>query len=142
MHWKDLQFWLAMGAALPVWGALLAFAPHPALDLAWPLDAPASFLLLALVYPVAEEIIFRGALQEWLGDHLPSALGPLSLANLGTSIVFAALHFIYHPPLWAASVFVPSLLFGYFKDRTGSLQAPILLHIFYNTGYFWLLTGG
>jgi membrane protease YdiL (CAAX protease family) len=35
-------------------------------------------------------------------------------------------------------VFFPSLVFGLFKDRTQRLLAPILLHVFYNAGYFWL----
>ena len=30
------------------------------------------------------------------------------------------------------------LLFGLFKDRSGTLGAPIVLHVFYNSGYFWL----
>ena len=30
----------------------------------------------------------------------------------------------------------PALIF--FKDSTGRLAAPILLHVFYNSGYFWL----
>ncbi|MGA7801275.1 MAG: JDVT-CTERM system glutamic-type intramembrane protease [Gammaproteobacteria bacterium] len=143
MHWRDLRFWLALGAAPLFWAALLAFVPHEPLQLSWPLHAPLAFLLPALVYPIAEEIIFRGALQEWLGDHLPDRpLGPVSLANLVTSVVFTSLHFIHHPPFWAAMVFVPSLVFGYFKDRTGALQAPIVLHVFYNAGYYWLFTGG
>ena len=59
-------------------------------------------------------------------------------ANLITSLVFTGLHFIYHPPLWAASVLLPSLVFGYFKDRYRTLTTPIILHVFYNAGYFWL----
>ena len=55
-----------------------------------------------------------------------------------TSLLFTALHFINHAPLWAAAVFFPSLVFGFFKDRTGKLAAPIILHVFYNSGYFWL----
>ena len=54
------------------------------------------------------------------------------------SLVFTGLHFIYHPPLWAASVLLPSLVFGYFKDRYRTLTTPIILHVFYNAGYFWL----
>ncbi len=43
-----------------------------------------------------------------------------------------------HGPLWAALVFFPSLVFGFFKDRTKHLVAPVILHVFYNAGYFWL----
>lgn len=53
----------------------------------------------------------------------------------------AALHFLYRPLPWAALVFVPSLIFGYFKDKYHGLSAPIQLHIFYNTGYYWIFGG-
>jgi membrane protease YdiL (CAAX protease family) len=88
---------------------------------------------------VLEEIVFRGALQDTCHRYLkPHALGPISLANVVTSLVFMALHFFYHPMPWAVSVIAPSLVFGYFKDRHRSLSAPIQLHSFYNAGYYWL----
>jgi len=55
--------------------------------------------------------------------------------------VFTGLHFIYQPPLWAALVLFPSLVFGFFKDRTRGLAAPIILHSFYNAGFLWVLSG-
>ena len=98
-------------------------------------------MLPALLYPVVEEIIFRGLVQEFIHDHLShKSLGPLTLANLLTSLLFTGLHFFFHAPLWAALVFFPSLVFGFFKDRTQRLLAPIILHVFYNAGYFWLFT--
>ena len=56
------------------------------------------------------------------------------------SLVFTGLHFINHPPAWAASVLIPSLIFGFFRDRTGRLLAPILLHVFYNSGFIWIFS--
>ncbi len=110
---------------------------------AWPLQQPFTFLQLALLYPLVEEIVFRGLLQDACHRHLPKrALGPISLANLVTSIVFTIVHFLYHAPSWAALVFLPSLVFGYCKDRYNSLIPPILLHVFYNTGYYWVLVPG
>ena len=53
-------------------------------------------------------------------------------------LVFTALHFVNHPPPWAAAVLLPSLLFGYFRDRHGSVLPAIVLHVFYNAGYFLL----
>ena len=98
-------------------------------------------MLPVLCYPVLEEIVFRGLIQELVSDYLSrQSLGPLSVANLLTSVLFTALHFLYHPPLWAALVFFPSLVFGFFKDRTRQLTAPIILHIFYNAGFVWLFT--
>lgn len=93
-----------------------------------------------IVYPVLEEFAFRGLLQEtffaqtwgkknWLN---------ISLANLLTSVLFVLAHFFYHQPLWALSVFIPSLVFGFFRDKYQSVIPSILLHIFYNFGYIWL----
>jgi membrane protease YdiL (CAAX protease family) len=138
---RDWTFYLALAAAPLFWAALYALV-MPNIDWSWPGRDPLRFLWPALFYPIMEEVIFRGFLQEWLRDRLsPWSLGPISHANLYTSLVFTALHFIHHPPLWAASVIFPSLVFGYFKDRTGTLAAPILLHVFYNAGYLWLFAG-
>jgi len=86
-----------------------------------------------------EEVVFRGGLQPWIAEHLPQAYGPLSLANLFTSLVFCALHFFYHPPLWAVGVLIPSLVFGYFRERHNNLISPIMLHALYNASYYLLL---
>jgi len=138
--WRDPVFLFATGAALLYWGLLFVIS-RPETDLAWPLREPWRFFYPALLYPVIEEILFRGGLQEFFQARLrPWRMGPLTLANLLTSLVFTALHFINHPPLWAAVVFLPSLLFGLVKERSGSLTAPILLHVFYNSGYFWFFT--
>jgi membrane protease YdiL (CAAX protease family) len=111
-----------------------------ALSLAWPLHTPMIFLLVALIYPVLEELVFRGALQGALYRQPwgRRSLGQVSLANLLTSLVFAGFHLFYHAPLWAALVLFPSLIFGYFRDRYQSVVPAIVLHVFYNAGYFWL----
>ncbi|MGD2111942.1 MAG: JDVT-CTERM system glutamic-type intramembrane protease, partial [Gammaproteobacteria bacterium] len=132
---KDFLFLLALLAGPLCWLVLyVLLAPDPQWD--WPLRRPDVFLMPALVYPVLEEIAFRGLLQELVREHVSTAsCGPLSHANLLTSMVFTALHFIYHAPLWAALVFFPSLVFGFFKDRTRSVLAPVILHVFYNSGF-------
>ena len=134
------MFFSAIGAALAYWLALY-LVTSPAPDPGWPLREPLRFLYPALFYPVIEEWIFRGLIQDVIHQRLkPWHLGPLSHANILTSVLFTAMHFINHPPLWAAAVFIPSLLFGFFKDRSGGLSAPVVLHVFYNSGYFWLFT--
>ncbi|MFA9460377.1 JDVT-CTERM system glutamic-type intramembrane protease MrtJ [Thiohalorhabdus methylotrophus] len=135
----DPRFRAALAAGPLFWLLLLAAGFSPARP-EWALERPGLFLSLALLYPVAEEVLFRGLLQEALARRLPTVpRGPLSSANLATSAAFSALHFPGHPPLWAAGVFLPSLLFGYFKDRYGRLSAPITLHATYNSGYYLLL---
>jgi membrane protease YdiL (CAAX protease family) len=138
--WKDPLFLLAMAAG-PVCWLILATILQPVVQWGWPLQLPWQFLVSVVVYPIAEEIVFRGLIQEMLYEYLGSGrLGPLSVANLLTSCLFTGMHFIYHPPLWAALVFFPSLVFGFFKERTAALSAPIILHAFYNAGFIWLFS--
>lgn len=135
---RDRTFYAALAAA-PLFWAILYGLTTPDIRWAWPLREPVRFLWPALLYPVMEEIVFRGLVQELAHHHLrPWRLGPLSHANVLTSLLFTGLHFFYHPPLWAAAVLVPSLVFGHFKDKYRGLTAPITLHVFYNAGYFWL----
>ena len=138
--WQDPLFLAALLAGLVSW-LVLYFIQQPAVQWSWPLIRPWQFLLPVLLYPVVEEIVFRGLIQELVRDYISRlSLGPVTMANLLTSLLFAGLHFIYHAPLWAALVFFPSLVFGFFKDRTDGLLAPIILHVFYNAGYLWLFS--
>lgn len=139
---RDRQLLWAVLVPLPLWFAgFLWFAP--ATDPAWPLNRPRDLLFLGLVYPLIEELLFRGLLQGGLRERegLRRCRLGVSGANLITSGVFTGLHFLAHPPLAAAAVFVPSLVFGYFRDRHGSLCTPIVLHMYYNIGYFWIFAG-
>ena len=139
--WQDPLFLAALLAGPVSWLGLYFIQQQPAVQWGWPLIRPWQFLLPVLLYPVVEEIVFRGLIQELVHDHISrQSLGPVTIANLLTSLLFAGLHFIYHAPLWAALVFFPSLVFGFFKDRTDRLVAPIILHVFYNAGYFWLFS--
>jgi len=136
---RDRLFQLALLAGPVVWLTLLTWQP------ATPFDAnePAQWgrlLLLAGLYPLLEEWLFRGLLQPQLLGYRPlrARLLGLSGANLLTSLLFGAVHLFAHPPLWAAAVIVPSLIFGAFRDRYHSVVPAILLHGFYNLGYFLL----
>ena len=137
--WRDPLFYLALLAGPACWLALYLIQQQPLIHWSWPLHHPWHYLLPVLFYPVLEEIVFRGLVQELVHEYISRRfMGPLSIANLLTSCLFAGLHFLYHAPLWAALVFFPSLVFGFFKERSGRLTAPILLHSFYNAGFLWL----
>lgn len=135
--WRDWIFWVFMGAGVAFWILLYGLSTSP-WSSGWPFHEPIAFFRLALVYPVLEEVVFRGALQPYLGRQLPVLTGPIGSANLVTSVLFSAMHYYSHPALWAAAVFFPSLAFGLLRDRHNSLQTPIALHVFYNSGYYWL----
>ena len=122
-------------AALIFW-CISFLVLRPDVTFLWAVDDPLHVARFVLVYPVLEELVFRGLVQGELRRRLPSSPATsVSLANLLTSILFVVTHLLYHPPLWAAAVFLPSLVFGYLRDRYGSLLPPILLHVFYNAGY-------
>jgi hypothetical protein len=106
----------------------------------WPLVEPGQFLLLVVVYPALEEIVFRAGLQEWMRRTRLGGrrLGVVSAANLVTSLIFAAMHVAYRGTWLGSLVLAPSLIFGYFWDKSRSLAPCISLHVFYNAGYFWL----
>lgn len=137
--WRDPRFAAALVAGPLVWLVLISIHGRPD-NLLWPLNAPWRLAWFALVVPVLEELAFRGLIQ---GSLLRARWGKagfrgVSVANVLTSALFAALHLIRHSPLWAAATFFPSLVFGYFRDRHRTLSAPVVLHCFYNAGYFWL----
>ncbi len=134
---KDWTFHGAWAAALVFWGILYGLT-QPQIQWDWPLREPWLFVWPVLFYPVVEEIVFRGLVQDLVHEHVRAwRLGAFSHANVITSLLFMAMHFLHHPPAWAVAVIAPSLVFGYFKDKYKSLTAPILLHVFYNSGYFW-----
>ncbi len=76
---------------------------------------------LAFVSAVGEEVLFRGAIQPWVG-------------LVGTSLLFGALHvgpqgLFGAWSLWAA---IAGFLLGWIYQRTGVLAVPILAHFLVN----------
>jgi membrane protease YdiL (CAAX protease family) len=148
----DPLFWLAVAAGPAAWMGLRLWLANATLP-EWPpalwSSSPLRFALAAALYPVLEEIVFRGGLQPWIATALERHSGAAGLvgadhllahhrliANVLTSIAFAAAHLYGHPAGWALATFFPSLVFGFFRDRYGGLAAPIALHVLYNAGYF------
>ena len=97
--------------------------------------------MLILFYPVVEELSFRGVIQgimlRWTQRR--EIVPGISMANGITSLLFVAVHFVHHPPVWATAVLIPSLIFGYFRDRFGSVIPAIVLHAFYNLMFYALV---
>ena len=86
--------------------------------------------LLALLPALAEELSFRGTLQQVLSPNTQHSTLNLHLAIWTTAFIFSAIHFQFYG-------FVPRMLmgamFGYVFVWTGSLWTPILMH-FTNNG--------
>ena len=100
---------------------------------------PQAFALLVIAYPVVEEWLFRGQLQPAIAARITvRALPGISAANFLTSTLFALAHLPFHAPPHALATFFPSLVFGFFRDRYASVVPGLLLHIWYNAGFFLL----
>jgi uncharacterized protein len=132
---RDVAFLAAVAAGAAFWIALALSAPPSGR-----LPAAATLVSLLVWQPAIEEALFRGVLQtELLATRWGATrLGPVSGANAAVSAAFAALHLLHHPPVWAAGVLVPSLMFGWLRERHGSVWPALALHIYYNSGYFLL----
>jgi membrane protease YdiL (CAAX protease family) len=89
-------------------------------------------LLLAVVAPFVEELLFRGLLLGWLVNLMPRWA-----ALVVTSVVFAAAHlqFVQFPGLVVAG-----LTFGFLALRTGRLGPAIIAHMAFNATTVLYLT--
>jgi membrane protease YdiL (CAAX protease family) len=136
--YRDALFHAALLAGVLFWSVLWLFIPVRPIALSKVLSW--TFLSLALWQPLLEELLFRGFLQGQL--HKPSwgrwRRGGITVANVMTSLLFTLGHGWYHPSLWTLGVMAPSLIFGYFRDRYSSVYPSMVLHGFYNAGYFLL----
>ena len=138
-------FWWACALAAPPVAFIVAVAGYP---MATP-DPPRDLAMLAL-WSVLEEIVFRGLLQPALARafarrQMPLGGSPLTLANLVTSVLFAAFHLWRHPLVVAVGVFPVSLVYGRARELSGRWWPAALLHLAFNlllyAASWWLARG-
>jgi len=127
---------------LPEWAAHL-LAPYtlpPHLQLRLPDRFPLLLLNQLLVVALPEELFYRGWMQTtWAGTR--AGAGPvrgvrllgadLPPGFLATQALFAAGHLVSLQP-WRLGTFFPGLLFGWLRQRTGGLAAPVVAHTLSN----------
>jgi len=135
LAWRDAAFYAALLAGPVCWWILVRVGQ--------PVVGPPALLFwlkLSLLMPVLEEIVFRGGIQSALISKpvFAKRCCGISLANLITSLLFAVMHLISQPPMWAALVFIPSLVFGWARDRYNAVLPSVILHAVYNGGFVWL----
>ncbi len=125
--WRDPAF-LTLAAAGPVVALVLGAAGLPV--------APANLApwLLIVVFPLAEELAFRGLLQGQLlrFEKLRRSRAGFSAANLVVTALFVLAHLPLRGPLTAVLVLVPSLAFGWVRDRYAAVWPAAVLHGIYN----------
>ena len=86
-----------------------------------PAQLLAALLVMAVLAPLAEELVFRGLLYGWLESRWNSGV-----AFVVSSLAFAAAHY---EPAHIVLVLPLGLLFGYLRRRTGSLVPSLAAHM-------------
>jgi membrane protease YdiL (CAAX protease family) len=87
------------------------------------------------VVALCEEFFYRGYLQARLKVAWPRGARVLGVtvgpAFLLTAVLFALGHLaVFH--VWRLAVFFPALLFGYMREKTGTVLGSTLLHAIFN----------
>jgi membrane protease YdiL (CAAX protease family) len=114
-----LRFAEFLGHRVEPQGALLRFASGELADS----EFWSQVLLIVVLAPICEEIVFRGYLFRALGTTMP-----MWATQLVTATLFGLVHGAGH----ALPIGVLSLLFGYLRQRYGSIWPSMLAHIVHN----------
>jgi CAAX protease family protein len=130
--WAELVPHLPRGLATTI--APYGGAPHFAPRL------PDRFAVLALVQLLVvaapEELFYRGWMQTAWARAWPERGVRVLGATLGggfiwTQVLFAAGHLVVPQP-WRLATFVPGVLFGWLRERTGDVTAAVVVHALSN----------
>lgn len=118
-----------------VWGArIFQVAPLPSWNLV---------LTQLIVIALPEETFFRGYVQTRF-QQIFKPRWTIFGARLGwgwilTCVIFALAHSLIQYQWWHFAIFFPSLVFGYLREKTDGLVAPILFHATSNLFMEWIV---
>ena len=88
-------------------------------------------LAVCILGPLVEELLFRGIIFSWLRERV-NVLPTVGL----TAIAWSLLHYDY--AWWViAIIFVDGVILGVARWRTGSVFAPVIMHMLYNLYAIW-----
>jgi hypothetical protein len=126
MLWAGLSFMLGVGPSLR-----------------WAIGQIQLFLLLCVIGPALEEVVFRGYFFELIQRRrlwvwLDGLAIQISASNLVTTFAFVLMHVFFRDIESGFMVVVPSLVLGRIKEVSGSLWICISVHAFWNLGWFSL----
>jgi len=144
-----LWFGIAALAVLPVFYLAAFIGAVKLLDYGFRLKLPGFFRGLCLgqllVVSLPEEWFFRGYLQGRL-NQLFARKWTLLSAKIGPALfisaaLFALAHLALKPSPERLLVFFPALVFGWLREKTDSLLAPVLFHFLANFSFIIFQAG-
>ncbi len=86
-------------------------------------------LVIAVLAPVAEELIFRGMIYKYMTMMIPAGA-----AVILQGMLFGGMH---NGAIWMAYATVMGCIFGYIRKTTGSVRSSILAHMAFNGGSYF-----
>ncbi len=99
-----------------------------------------TFNVLVVAFP--EEFFFRGYLlkrfQQYFQDQKTFLGAQIGKGFFLTAFVFAFSHSLITLRWWHFSIFFPALVFGWLREKTDGLIAPILFHALSNVFASWV----
>ena len=90
------------------------------------ITTPGGYFVIALLAPVVEEVVFRGAILRALLSSMQSKWGAICIS----AALFAPIHF---NPAQTPHAFLMGLLMGWLYMRTGSIVPGVVFHWANNT---------
>ena len=113
-----------------IYGTAFEFQTHQSLSTITQCDSTIQIIIMILmitvITPIFEELMFRGLIQTALTRHLANPWQSILLS----SMLFTVLHGI--PAHWLALLPL-SMCIGYAYQKSGSLFRPIFIHIIFNS---------
>ena len=105
-----------------------------------PLNVPSDLLLLLLYHllcvALPEEVFYRGYMQSRLNEVFRKRVrvlsAPLGFGWLLTAVLFAVGHYLIDFRPDTLATFFPGLVFGWLRERTGSVLASTIFHALCN----------
>lgn len=103
------------------------------------MQSPWGYLSIALLAPVAEELVFRGAIQKTAVKYYEGKFGQTNRAHWIAIVVSAALFAAVHGnPAQIPHALLIGMLLGWLCYRTGSIIPGIIVHWVNNSAAFSL----
>ena len=131
---------IGLGAGCLVW-FFLWFELERLPNFFWPVADGYGFLMFCLAAPVIEEFFFRDMLYNWIQtvrsyDIRIRGVLIFTFANLATTAAFSVVHMLTRDIVTGLLVIVPSLYLGFIRQRARNVGPCILVHAFWNYGWF------
>lgn len=104
----------------------------------WSSNDIGRFLQITVLASLVEEIVFRGFVYHLLEKikFFREDSWFITKRNLLVSLLNSVARGVVVAPIWFRASLLPSLIFGYARERFGTVTAPLLIHLNFTVWYY------